>query len=391
MTSINSSPARPTVAVRSDHQAQPATQIADADAIDLLHRMVATPSLSRQEQAVAAVIRDWALAQGLRGEVDDTGNAVVSFGDPSAEHLIVCLGHMDTFPGMPRVRIEDGILYGRGSVDAKGPLAAFVVAAARAALPSNVRVMVVGAVEEECPTSRGAIAISRRVRPDACIIGEPSGTTGVTLGYKGRLLADISVRRPSAHSAGPGSSASDDAVAWWGRVLALVHELNTGHTGAFDTIQATIRSMSSEQTGVEDRAILAAGFRLPPWLSPERLTTLLRELDDQVTLECTGAERAVVSDRSNRVVRAITQAIRATGVTPAVRVKTGTSDMNVVAPIWNCPIAAYGPGDSALDHTPNEHLNLGEYVRSIRILTDAIERMADELACRAAENGDSRL
>lgn len=106
MTSINSSPARPTVAVRSDHQAQPATQIADADAIDLLHRMVATPSLSRQEQAVAAVIRDWALAQGLRGEVDDTGNAVVSFGDPSAEHLIVCLGHMDTFPGMPRADRE---------------------------------------------------------------------------------------------------------------------------------------------------------------------------------------------------------------------------------------------------------------------------------------------
>jgi LysW-gamma-L-lysine carboxypeptidase len=361
-------------------QPQPATQITDADAIDLLHRMVATPSLSRQEQAVATVIRDWALSQGLRGEVDDTGNAVVSLGNPNAEHLIVCLGHMDTFPGMPRVRIEDGILYGRGSVDAKGPLAAFVVGAARATLPSNVRVMVVGAVEEECPTSRGAIAISKRVRPDACIIGEPSGTTGVTLGYKGRLLADISVCRPSAHSAGPGSSASDDAVAWWGRVLALVHELNSGHTGAFDTIQATIRSMSSEQTGVEDRAILAAGFRLPPWLSPERLTTLLRELDDQVTLECTGAERAVVSDRSNRVVRALTQAIRATGVIPAVRVKTGTSDMNVVAPIWNCPIAAYGPGDSALDHTPNEHLHLEEFARSIRVLTDAIERMAREMA-----------
>ena len=43
--------------------------------------------------------------------------------------------------------------------------------------------------------------------------------------------------------------------------------------------------------------------------------------------------------------------------------------MNVVGPAWHCPIVAYGPGDSSLDHTPNEHLDLAEYRQAIAILT----------------------
>ena len=55
-------------------------------------------------------------------------------------------------------------------------------------------------------------------------------------------------------------------------------------------------------------------------------------------------------------------------VQPGFVVKTGTSDMNVVAPVWQCPIVAYGPGDSALDHTPHEHLELDEYWTAVLVL-----------------------
>jgi [amino group carrier protein]-lysine/ornithine hydrolase len=53
-------------------------------------------------------------------------------------------------------------------------------------------------------------------------------------------------------------------------------------------------------------------------------------------------------------------------------VKSGTSDMNVVGPQWKCPILAYGPGNSSLDHTPNEHLDLAEYQRAIAILAQVL-------------------
>ena len=56
--------------------------------------------------------------------------------------------------------------------------------------------------------------------------------------------------------------------------------------------------------------------------------------------------------------------------------KTGTSDMNVVGPLWNCPIVAYGPGDSGLDHTPAEHIILTEYKQAIMVLQTVLRELS---------------
>jgi [amino group carrier protein]-lysine/ornithine hydrolase len=83
------------------------------------------------------------------------------------------------------------------------------------------------------------------------------------------------------------------------------------------------------------------------------------------------------SDRNNALVRSFLAAIRT--VDPAAKpgfvVKTGTSDMNVVAPAWGCPILAYGPGDSSLDHTPCEHLSLDEYWKAVLVLEEALRNL----------------
>ncbi|HRQ72595.1 MAG TPA: M20/M25/M40 family metallo-hydrolase, partial [Phycisphaerales bacterium] len=85
-------------------------------------------------------------------------------------------------------------------------------------------------------------------------------------------------------------------------------------------------------------------------------------------------------DRGSPVVRALNAGVRALGARPRLLLKTGTSDMNVVAPAWRCPIAAYGPGDSSLDHTPDEHVEIDAFVRSIRVLTHALPALAGEIA-----------
>ncbi len=50
--------------------------------------------------------------------------------------------------------------------------------------------------------------------------------------------------------------------------------------------------------------------------------------------------------------------------------------MNVVGPVWQCPIVAYGPGDSNLDHTPHEHIQLEEYGLAITVLTNVLVALA---------------
>src|SRR5439155_514747 len=103
--------------------------------VDLVHGLVAIPSLSRHEGEAV----EWLVAQlaerGFRATVDDAGNAVGEIGDGA--HHVILLGHIDTVPGEIPVRIEGDELVGRGAVDAKGPLAAFVAAATRP--PAGVR------------------------------------------------------------------------------------------------------------------------------------------------------------------------------------------------------------------------------------------------------------
>jgi [amino group carrier protein]-lysine/ornithine hydrolase len=77
-------------------------------------------------------------------------------------------------------------------------------------------------------------------------------------------------------------------------------------------------------------------------------------------------------EKNNQLVRAFLKGVRAAGGTPGFLLKTGTSDMNVVGPAWRCPILAYGPGDSNLDHTPDEHIAIEEYLRAIDVLEAAL-------------------
>ncbi len=368
------------VLANPSHAAHPASPISDADAIDLLRRMVETSSVSGDERSLATLLSQEMSRRGFAAELDAAGNAIGWRGPRDAEQVIVLLGHMDTVPGVIPVRIEGDLLFGRGSVDAKGPLAAFLTAASRAALPPNTAIVVIGAVEEETPTSRGARAVIDRFRPAACVIGEPSAWNGITIGYKGRLLMEYSIARDLSHTAGPSGSAADQAFAFWQRVLEEINRLNQGRTGAFDAIQATIRDLRTTSNGLAEHVSLVAGFRLPPGLAPSQLQRAIVELASIGQLDFIGHEAAHVSPRDNAVARHLSTAIRRESERPVLRVKTGTSDMNVVAPHWRCPIVAYGPGDSALDHTPNEHISLSEYLRAIRVLTHALEAIASELA-----------
>ena len=107
-----------------------------------LESMLAIPSLSGREGRLAAFLVEAMNGMGFRARVDEAGNAVGERGEGPVE--VVLLGHMDTVPGDIPVRREGGRLYGRGAVDAKGPLATFVLAAAAAQLPPAVKLAVIG-------------------------------------------------------------------------------------------------------------------------------------------------------------------------------------------------------------------------------------------------------
>lgn len=347
--------------------------ISPQDAEQLLEDLVSIESPSDNERVAVEALVAWMNEHGYdNAYIDDVGNAIGIIGNGMRD--IMLLGHIDTFAGNPPVKREGRLLYGRGSVDAKGSLCTFAVSAIRANIPENVRLIVVGAVGEEAG-SEGARHLVEQFEPEACLIGEPSQWDRITLGYKGRLLLDYRWRGAMAHSAGQAMTASEHAVTYWRHVQQYVSNYNGDENRIFGQLDATLQEINSGQDGAFGWATAVIGFRLPPNCDPY---TLAEELDcsdgESVTITAHGHETAHVGGRDSVLSRALRGAIRAEGGSPRFVHKTGTSDMNVVAPIWECPIAAYGPGDSALDHTPQEHIDLDDYLRAIRLLTNAIAR-----------------
>ena len=346
------------------------------NAIAMLTEMVETPSVSRREGLLAQLLVLRMTELGFTAHVDDAGNAVGWRGeDPATAQRTICLlGHMDTVPGDIPVRVEDGKLYGRGSVDAKGSLATFVQAVARVEPAPGTSLVVIGAVEEEVASSRGAHHAAQCFAPDACLIGEPSGWDALTIGYKGCLWLDVEGVRDCGHGAGPVRAIAEELVAFWSRLRAVATDCGPGGDGLFESVDTRLDAFRTNSDGLQDRACATIGMRLPPGFRHRefrgRVETLARELGLDVTVR--GELAAHVGSRSDGLGRAFGRALAARGVRPRYLKKTGTSDMNVVGPVWKCPIAAYGPGDSALDHAPNEHLELAEYERAIEVLGAAL-------------------
>lgn len=352
------------------------------DALEFLKKAIAIPSVSGQEQAVAEYLVSEMQSFCDESFVDEAGNAIGKLGHGDIK--IVFLGHIDTVAGEIPVRVEEGELWGRGSVDAKGSFCTAVAAAAKLseAFKDKVSLTLIGATEEEAASSKGArYAASTYEKPDLVIIGEPSNWDAMTLGYKGRLVSKWTISKANFHSAGQGSTAAEDMVSIWNQLKTHAETYNQDKTGIFDALQISLQEISSKTDGLEQTANTVIGYRLPPNLSPVTLERLISNFsfefeDASVSVLVTGQEIAYRSQKDTALTRAFRTAIRQAGGKPRFKVKTGTSDMNVVAPIWNVPMLAYGPGDSSLDHTPEERLSLEEYKKAVTVLATALELLA---------------
>lgn len=305
--------------------------------------------------------------------MDEAGNAVGLRG--LGPQQIILLGHIDTVAGEIPLRVENDVLYGRGAVDAKGPLACFVDAASRVTVPAGWQIVVIGAVGEESD-SRGAYFVRDHYRPVYALIGEPNHWHRVALGYKGSVQVQVTVRQGIQHSAAAGQTASEVGVELWQKITDFTRQYNAEKTKLFEQLQPSLLDIQSGQESFASWARLRINTRLPLSFSSQLWLSELSALAAGAEVSVVGNPiEAWVCEKNTPPVRAFLAAIREQGESPAFVYKTGTADLNIVAPAWNCPALVYGPGDSALDHTPNEHLSLQEYERAVIVVREALTRL----------------
>ena len=339
--------------------------------IDLLRGMVERYSPSTKEAEVSAFLVEAMKQRGFHAYRDEVGNAVGEVGD--GDRHIALIGHIDTAPGIVPVREENGLLYGRGTVDAKGSFATFVSAVSRLTEVKGTRITVVGAVEEECATSRGAWHLVDQMRPDCVFIGEPSGWNSITIGYKGIVGFDYHLEQENAHFAGNNIRASEKAI----RLYNDISDYVAGQAAEreFDSPRLELRRFNTSDDGLIDGTTAFFAVRIPPAYDIDALINFVQDHANGAEIVCDQRLEGVVTEKNTPIIRSLLRGIRQFGGQPKFKKKTGTADMCVVGPAWLCPIVAYGPGDSNLDHTPDEHIVLDEYNRAIDVLTYTLNHL----------------
>jgi acetylornithine deacetylase len=184
------------------------------------------------ERPAAEVAAAWARAAGLDVEVEEVlpgrPNVVVTArGEPGARTLMLN-GHLDTVGvvGMERPfepRVEAGRLYGRGSYDMKGALAAALVAAVRAREERLACSVVVACVIDEELGSAGTERIAATCRADAAIVCEPTDER-LCVAHKGFVGFQVEMPGRAAHGSRPDLGV--DAIAAMGPVLTRLRDLS---------------------------------------------------------------------------------------------------------------------------------------------------------------------
>jgi LysW-gamma-L-lysine carboxypeptidase len=366
---------------------------------EVLMKALEIYSPSGKEHALAYYLRGQMTNLGYSVETDNVGNVIGVINDGKPVTLLC--GHLDTVHGEIETKIENGMVYGRGAVDAKSPLIALMIAAANYKKNGGKGTVVFSGVVEEEKMSKGSKELIKnpmfeKLRPDYLVFGEPQKVNGIAVGYKGLVDTLFVCESKPGH----GAFHSDIVENPVDTILQLIHEINeyleAENSNAesqtpYNTITKNFMSINTPviEEGAEfERTTprqcgLLIDFRLPKWITTYQFTDSIESFVEKInkTKKESSLRLRIVdavepyenTDRS--IVTAMRKAIVKSGRKPNPTVKTGTCDMNILAGQWSIPAITCGPGDSIMDHTVMEFVPEKDYLDFITIAEEFLRNL----------------
>jgi putative selenium metabolism hydrolase len=375
--------------------------------IRFTQELVRCPGFSGDEAETAAAVARQMKELGYdQVEVDWWGNVIGTICGARPGPTIVFDGHMDVVPiGMPELwehepyggEISGGKMWGRGTADMKGGLAACICAAAyvdRANIAGTI--LVTGTVAEELMIGRGLGKILEGRQVDAVITCEPTGVNQLAVAGVGRTTVEMTVHGMVAHSSQPqlGDNAVYRAMDASERIRKMPRRMDPLFgTEVIELVE--IKSKPSPGNGcVPDYCWVLWECRLFPGETQEtflnRFHRAIENFDgvEKVTLkigriavDCYTDERLDYEDFLNAWAtpaeepfrKLVEQALIQTGIKADPIIFRGCTNANISAGAMGIPSLIYGPGNLALAHKPNEHLDLEELLLSAKAYGRMIE------------------
>jgi acetylornithine deacetylase len=247
---------------------------------------------ARGEAEIASFIAQWLRRAGLEVLIEETRlkgrpNVIAVARGSGGGRTLMLNAHMDTvgvagMNGAFTPVVRDGRLFGRGALDTKSALAAFMTAAAAAGRRALRGTVILAAVVDEEYASAGTEAVAEKWRADAAIVGEPTGLRTVTA-HKGFEWFDIETRGVAAHGSRPDIGV--DAIAKMGKVLVALDGLSERLSRAKGhpllgpgSVHASLIQGGQELSSYPDRCLLRIERRTIPGETRESVENQLRDL-----------------------------------------------------------------------------------------------------------------
>ena len=342
--------------------------------------LVAIPSESHEEATLATHVEERLRALG-RLEVERVGDNVVARTHLGRPLRVVLAGHLDTVPANDNAtpRVEGDVLWGLGSTDMKGGLAVMLALAETVPDPAVDVTWVFYAAEEVAAVHNGLRHLFEH-RPDllagdAALLGEPTAAD-LEVGCQGTMRLRVTLMGARAHPARPWMGRN--AIHRAGRVLAALDEYEARRPVLdgcefHEALQALFVEGGVAGNVVPDRAIVTINHRFAPDRTPEEAQAHVEEVLAPHLEEGDEIELVDVADAAPP---SLTHPLLATlrkrnGL--AVRAKLGWTDVSRFAAA-GIPAANFGPGESSLAHTKDEHVDRASLDAVHAALADLVRR-----------------
>ncbi len=367
--------------------------------ISFLADLVRIPSESGQEGLVAGRIKQEMLRLGYDEVFNDRlGNVIGRIG--SGRPAMLWDAHMDIVPaGDPadwgfdpfEAKIENGVLYGRGACDDKGPLAAMVIAGVQAKQylqPGQGSLYVVGAVGEEIGEGMAIAEFIKGsgVEFDYAVICEASSLS-LCRGHKGRCQLEIGIPGRGGHASAP--ELADNPLYKAARIVLEIQQLNERlpihEVLGKGTIAATqLTTKSNSINSIAEGCKIFVDRRLT---MGETAEVVIRQLEEicrpyQATVELmsikeqtyTGAIQSGEEffapwflDEQEDLVQAGARALKAATGGALIRTWQFSTDGAQTRGAFGIPTIGIGPGDERYPHSVHDQINLQEYLKAIEV------------------------
>ncbi|MEM3382830.1 MAG: M20/M25/M40 family metallo-hydrolase [Nitrososphaerales archaeon] len=357
----------------------------EENAVNFLEDILRIYTPSGKEEPLSRFLAEKMKRFGFKDVIIDKVNNVIGTIGSDSPSLLLC-GHMDTVPGIQPVKISEGLMFGRGAVDAKSSLAAMIMAASKFVDKGNFgKIIVAGVVDEEGTGMGIKELIKNDVKADYAIFGEPSGIENITIGYKGRISLTIICKTASVHASAPWMSqnAIEKAFEVWNAVRAYALE-KKDEKNRFDSLTACVTKIrgGTAHNVLPGACRITLDIRIPPKMSCstvyQDIMNIIEKYQTDLSFPKIGVEvgdmtEPFETDRNSLLIKALAMAIfEITRKRPLLLRKTGTGDMNAYGHAFKVPVVTYGPGNPHLSHTRKEFIEISEYLSSIEIYRKVI-------------------